>query len=110
MSVNRSSIVKDVIKTTFSLSFFLRKDFQRKKPKSNQNQLTKQKQPNTKQQSNNVSRTQKIYKKVKIISLHFGAFWRSRFFHKKINRLEIILTILLTGKLLESEIHFFGLY
>ena len=63
MSANRSSIVKDVIKTAFSLSFFLRKDFQRKKPKSNQNQLTKQKQANTKQQSNNFSRAQKFIRR-----------------------------------------------
>ena len=79
--VHISSIVNEVIKT-ISSQFFLR-ILNSQKLKSNQNQLTKQKQGRKKQQRQQVLAVQKLLRGWKPLILHFGAFCMLKIFSLK---------------------------
>ena len=68
-----SSIVQKVIRTISSLPFFffLRKDFEHKKRKLSQNQPTKQKQVNKKQQRQQFFCAQTLLREGKLFILRF---------------------------------------
>ena len=68
MWVHVSSIVNEVIKT---ISIFLRKILNAQKRKSNQNQLTKQKQVNEKQQRQRFFCAKNLLRWGKLFILHF---------------------------------------
>ena len=63
--------------------FFLQKDFKRTKTRTSKNQLTKQKQANTKQERQHFLQAQKLLREQKSFVLHFDVFLRSNPFRKK---------------------------
>ena len=76
-----SSIVNEVIGTISSKFIFLRKDFECKKCKSNQKQLTKQKEAKkTKQKRQQVFACTKIAKRVKVVCFGFWCFFMLKIF------------------------------
>ena len=74
------------------LFLFYEKILNTQKRKSNQNQLTKQKQANKKQQKQQLLARTKSSKRVKIVCFAFWSFFYTQnLFVKKINILEIVL-------------------